>query len=47
MTGVEYTVLPVYVLHRYRFAQGTVVPGSLQAPNLMHACNWLLIDYLI
>jgi hypothetical protein len=31
MTGVEYTVLPVYVLHRYMFAQGTVVPGSLQA----------------
>ncbi len=28
---VYYTVLPVYMLHRYRFAQGTVVPGNLQA----------------
>ena len=37
MTGVVYTVLPVYVLHRYRFAQGTVVPGNLQAYSLrMH-----------
>ncbi len=24
MTGVVYTVLPVYILYRYRFAQGTV-----------------------
>jgi hypothetical protein len=28
MIGVVYTVLPVYVLYRYRFAQGTVVPDS-------------------
>ncbi len=31
MTGVGYTVLPVYILYRYRFAQGTVVPGCLSA----------------
>ncbi len=38
-TGVVYTVLPVYIVHRYRFAQGTVVPGILQAYSLrMH---WL------
>ena len=40
MTGVVYAVLPVYVLHRYRFAQGTVVPGNLQAYSLrMH---WII-----
>ncbi len=40
MTGVVYTVLPVYMLYRYRFAQGTVVPGNLQACSLhMH---WLI-----
>jgi hypothetical protein len=36
-----YTVLPVYVLHRYRFAQGTVVPGNLQAYSLR--MDWLLL----
>ena len=40
MTGVVYTVLPVYILYRYRFAQGTVVPGNLQAYSLhMH---WII-----
>ncbi len=46
MTGVVYTVLPVYILYQYRFAQGTVVPDSLQAPNLI-ACNWLDIIVII
>ena len=40
MTGVVYTVLPVYILYRYRFAQGTVVPGNLQAYSLQ--CVWIL-----
>ena len=40
MTGVVYTVLPVYILYWYRFAQGTVVPGNLQAYSLrMH---WII-----
>ena len=39
--GVVYTVLPVYIVHRYRFAQGTVVPGILQAYSL--CMHWL--DY--
>ncbi len=28
--------IPVYIVHRYRFAQGTVVPGIMQAYS--HAC---------
>jgi len=45
MTGVVYTVLPVYILYRYRFAQGTAVPGNLQAYSLrMH---WLLLVIVI
>ena len=40
MTGVVYTVLPVYILYRYRFAQGTVVPGNLQAYSLQ--MHWII-----
>jgi hypothetical protein len=38
-------VLPVYIVHRYRFAQGTIVPGILQAYSLrMH---WLILLIVI
>jgi hypothetical protein len=46
VTVVVYTVLTVYVLHRYRFAQGTVVPGNLQAYSLrMHRLLLLIVIY--